>query len=354
MTHKDQFHRLGRLSIALTIAAITIAVGLLAGFAAEPVAADRASPTEPVRVRQNAKTLSADQRRRFVNAVKGLKEIPSPHDPSVNAYDFYVHLHFETYLHHDSGAHKAPVFLPWHRRLLWIFESDLRSIDPTVTVPYWDWAVDHDPAGFLWADDFLGPEGDPDDRWIVKSGPFRQGEWRLAVIDENAIDQDGTIDALQRHFGVPYPVGEESLPTQADVEAALAVPDYDAAPWNESSDIHRSFRNYFEGTRFDDTGERTNDQLHNRVHDWIGGPMSARASPGDPVFWLVHANVDRIWAEWSRRHGPRYQPVSGGPHGSNLRDNLWRIGLTPADMLDHRAMGYRYDTEFAATGPGGK
>jgi len=62
--------------------------------------------------------------------------------------------------------------------------------------------------------------------------------------------------------------------------------------------------------------------------------------------------VDRLWAVWQERHGLVYQPETGGPFGHNIDDPMWpyeQIGMTvtPRMVLDHRAMGYRYDTESA-------
>ena len=51
--------------------------------------------------------------------------------------------------------------------------------------------------------------------------------------------------------------------------------------------------------------------------------MAANSSLNDPVFWLHHANIDRIWNDWMRRHGQQYLPVSGGPIGHNLDDHMW-------------------------------
>lgn len=31
-------------------------------------------------------------------------------------------------------------------------------------------------------------------------------------------------------------------------------------------------------------------------------------SPNDPVFWLHHAFLDKIWADWMARHGRVYLP----------------------------------------------
>ena len=72
--------------------------------------------------------------------------------------------------------------------------------------------------------------------------------------------------------------------------------------------------------------------------------MAGTASPGDPVFWLHHCWIDLLWARWQREH-------SGAPFvlsttGAGLNDPLMEWpDRTPADVLDHHALGYRYDIE---------
>jgi hypothetical protein len=44
------------------------------------------------------------------------------------------------------------------------------------------------------------------------------------------------------------------------------------------------------------------ESFHNLIHRAVGGDMSTSASPGDPIFWLHHANIDRLWAEWQKKH----------------------------------------------------
>ena len=52
-------------------------------------------------------------------------------------------------------------------------------------------------------------------------------------------------------------------------------------------------------------------QLHNRVHIWVGGDMGPGTSPNDPVFYLHHCNVDRLWALWQHAHpASGYLPVA--------------------------------------------
>jgi tyrosinase len=236
------------------------------------------------------------------------------------------------------------------------------SGNPDLTIPYWDWTVDDTPAGCPWQDDFMGGNGDPNDHNIVKTGPFREGEWRLVIFDfDDAATESqfpslgGNIPWLTRGFGTD-PIGR-SLPTAQEVQQALSMPTYDVAPWDEDSDWKISFRNYLEGWR-----PGTNPPqhaMHNAVHLWVGGStdgvggsMESDSSPNDPVFFLHHANIDRIWVEWERRYGQVYLPVSGARKGQNLYDAMWPYNppVRPIDMLNHRALGYIYDTEQNAVG----
>ena len=60
--------------------------------------------------------------------------------------------------------------------------------------------------------------------------------------------------------------------------------------------------------------------------------MGPDTSPNDPIFFLHHCNVDRLWADWQNRHPTAsYEPQSGGPQGHNLGDPMfpWDGVATP-------------------------
>jgi hypothetical protein len=94
-------------------------------------------------------------------------------------------------------------------------------------------------------------------------------------------------------------------------------------------------------------------QLHNLVHVWVGGSMLPASSPNDPVFFLHHCFVDKLWADWQRLHPTEgYLPISPivGKPGHSLNEAMepWAgrgQTITPASVLDHHALGYGYDTE---------
>jgi tyrosinase len=279
-------------------------------------------------VRKDQATLTGQEKRDFVNAILQLKVTYRP-GSTLSVYDEFVQAHHDAFAR--DAAHGGPAFLPWHREFLREFELALQTVNPSVTIPYWRFDVDNSPTSSLWAPDFLGGNGDPTDNHVVKDGPFRQGQWQLLY--------DGPD--LRRDFGG----GQiKTLPKTSDLDALFGISQYDVFPYDEGSPLDESFRNAIEGFNYP-TGAP---ELHNRVHAWVGGSMAIQDSPEDPVFWMVHAEIDRLWARWEDRYGDVYEPVEGCALGQNLHDPMFPFGtVTPADVLDHRALGYRYDTEPA-------
>lgn len=82
--------------------------------------------------------------------------------------------------------------------------------------------------------------------------------------------------------------------------------------------------------------------------------MKGTASPADPVFYLHHCWIDRMWAEWqerdSRSHFGLFEEFvdhTSAPHNHGgsygLDDPLVGIGGTARNQLDYKALGYDYD-----------
>ena len=278
--------------------------------------------------RKNFKSLTNAEKAAYIKGVKALK--------SSGQYDWYVNIHGQTMLH--NTAHQSPVFLPWHRQFLWMYEAALAEVlhDQHYALPYWDWAADAalpDPkSAAVWGTDFMGGDGDPAKNNVVTTGPFQSGQWTLAG-----------GGSLVRAFGQNVP----TLPTQADVDAVLAVTSYDSFPWNTDSGVSGvagtgpSFRNQLEGWI-------NQPQLHNRVHVWVGGSMLPMTSPDDPVFFLHHCNIDRIWAQWQQKYpASSYLPTTGNT-GHNLTDPMWPWNAgnslrAPVHVLNCGLLGYQYD-----------
>ncbi|HEX8225460.1 MAG TPA: tyrosinase family protein [Allosphingosinicella sp.] len=281
-------------------------------------------------VRKNILALSAADQERFIAGLKTMK--------SEGTYDDFIRRHAAaTRWTSWSGkvldsAHKGPAFLPWHRKFLLEFEAGLQDAmgDPDFGLPYYDWTDGLGAKSLVWAENLMGGAGTP-----VTSGPFQPSDW--ATIDGNGKPTDG----LRRVLGnKEYP----SLPRRRDVHRLMYLRRYDVAPFDQRSE--GSMRMTLEGfTR--PIG------LHNLVHMWVGGQMAnVPVACNDPIFFLHHCNVDRIWAEWQlvNPHSP-YVPREAGPQGHRFEDAMYPW-LTkpdiarPSTMQSIANLGYSYDRYY--------
>ncbi|MGF1427992.1 tyrosinase MelC2 [Kitasatospora sp. LaBMicrA B282] len=273
-------------------------------------------------VRKNQATLTASEKRAFVNALLTLKQ-QGGYDTFVSTHNSFIMSDTDT---SERTGHRSPSFLPWHRRFLLQFEQALQAVDASVTLPYWDWTADRTPDASLWGPDLLGGDGRSSDGQVT-TGPFAfaTGNWTLTVAPDSRT-------YLARALGA----AGGDLPSKADVDTVLGLTPYDAAPFNSTSD---GFRNNVEGW--------VGPNLHNRVHVWIGGQMSSGMSPNDPVFWLHHCFIDRLWAGWQARHPDQgYLPTDPTQDVVALHQPMkpWN-DVTPADLLDHTRY-YTYDSAY--------
>ncbi len=140
----------------------------------------------------------------------------------------------------ESCRHHSQLFLPWHRAYLYFFEKALQERVPGVTVPWWDWTVDHGigiPRAYRKAP-LLSSPIQPAGRRFPNEGRT----WRQA--------------------GLP-----SWLPTREQVRSVLA---------NRSFSI---FQTQLEG-------------IHNGIHGWVGGTMnSPEVAAYDPIFWAQIVTV---------------------------------------------------------------
>jgi tyrosinase len=270
-------------------------------------------PSATLRLRKNVLSLSKTDIGRLTSAFNKLKQN--------QIYDTFVERHFNAM----EVAHQGSFFLPWHRKFVEEMEAALLAIDPSIkALPYWPWEKSSG-RGSLWTESSFGPDGDPRNNGIVKTGPF--ADWRALIYNgvEEKLEPRQT-EGLVRRLGR----GVSRLPTQKHVDSLYKIRRYDSAPWNTDA---ISFRNQCEGWY--------GPGLHNFVHIWVGGDMTAATSPNDPIFFLHHANIDRIWWTWQQRWGiANYQ----GPPGRGQTDQMPYLldDVTPAQVFHIHGLGYIY------------
>jgi tyrosinase len=331
------------------------------------------SCSQPARQRKNVKDLTPAERQDYVDAVLALKKTPSPYDNTLSWYDQFVMFHKQVYEYRlpvGEGTqdqreyqigHESPSFLPWHRKFLLMYEQALREVSgKDISLPYWDW-TDPASASIVFSEGFMGPGGVESDGYVVSSGPFSKHHWNITVFPKD----EETGQVLETPYLVRKLGSENELPATSDMEACLKLNTYDVEPWDSTAPRTESFRNCLEGWG----SNKQDGHLHNTAHVWVGGIFQDESgtllkgsmalvdtSPNDPVFFLHHANVDRIWALWEQRHSNAYLPNGDGNPGWNPGDSLYPFnqeqyrydsrvelyGNTVGDMLDMSKLDYEY------------
>jgi hypothetical protein len=116
-------------------------------------------------IRRNLATVSKEERDLLRDAILQLNQVF--YSPTGSRTEFpagHVSEWFkQDEIHQSSHVHGCPAFLPWHRELLNRFEALIRTVDPRLSLHYWDWNLD--PANMpdgeggtinLFDDQFMG------------------------------------------------------------------------------------------------------------------------------------------------------------------------------------------------------
>jgi tyrosinase len=210
--------------------------------------------------------------------------------------------------------HHTDFFWPWHRMYLYWFEQIVRdqSNDPDFALPYWDYS-------------------DPTQQYLPE--PFRNASNPLYVnrrsADANFRDESS--------LAIDDPMFNYCLGLSQPIFGLIPTP----------------------GAR-----TRLESDVHDPIHGWVGGGtifdpgvMSIpETSAQDPVFYLHHANMDRLWESW------KAITLDGASH-TDPPDTLWRdhpheffdntgTQVSPAwmvkEVLDTTAVGLGYVYEQLA------
>jgi tyrosinase len=201
-----------------------------------------------VRVRKNATRLTPAERDRFVAALAQLN------DRGTGRFADFRNMHVAA---SSPEAHGAAGFLPWHRAYLLDLERELQAIDASVALPYWRFDR---AAAAIFTRDFLGETDGLGNADFSPTNPlsFWTTDGVLGVIRRS---QPGFDPATMAARGV--------LDETATLGLGTAFADFTTMEGNPHGTAH--------------------------VSSFSGAITSIPTAARDPLFFLLHCNVDRLW-----------------------------------------------------------
>ncbi|WAR13224.1 TYR1-like protein [Mya arenaria] len=258
-------------------------------------------PTKP-KVRKEIRMMTDKERDLFFEAVNSAKKNTTI---SPNKYDAMAEMHTGITA---ISAHGGCAFHPWHRLYIQIFENALREEGPQfseVTVPYWASDLDNymtDPTeSALFSERLMGTG---------------QGEAKGGIMLDG---WDSTTGVITRNLGTDGPLLNDMMIYNITKHHRMI----DIC--GEDSDIDHDLEFH-----------------HNGIHRWIDGQMAVLASSVfDPIFWLHHAYIDKIWEDFrenQKRHGIDAEtdyppnPTTMGSHELQLPEA--KVGFENLTVLD--------------------
>ena len=224
-------------------------------------------------------------------------------------------------------------FLPWHRAFVVTYERFIRKLTSNndFAMPFWDWTSNpRMPAVFTAA---KLPNGKPN-ALFVDDKDFGQ-TWKRTWPATKAMPANIVGPAV--------------------LQQILAATDYEEFGTSRPKGQNNTNPSW--------VLKRTGDQgvleftPHNNVHNNIGGWMPSASSPRDPIFFMHHCNIDRIWAVWNSLPGnenspdPLWRGMTFTNNFLNTDGSSWSPKVT--DLFDPEKLGYTYGlaTPVASASP---
>lgn len=265
-------------------------------------------------------------RESYKTAIRAMLKLP-PTDPR-NWYRIAL-------THTMDCPHGNWWFLPWHRGFTGWFEEICRDLsgDPTFALPYWDWTANPGiPAEMF--EDVLSPTNDAFigslEEFTAQFKPVLQTLWDNFSPDQV---QQLLVRGLRFPDDLLFDIGPKGGPMFFDRAHARGItkenPNLDAkttAAVSLSTLLDalapRDFISFGSARTMGHSGLTGFGVMegfpHNKVHNNVGGItdqgnvggfMQSNLSPVDPLFFLHHANIDRIWDVWTRKQTAKSYPT---------------------------------------------
>lgn len=253
-----------------------------------------------------------------------------------------------------DSVHFNGLFHGWHRHFLFQYDREMRTrCQYTGPTPYWDWALAADARKSAVLDDgpfSLGgngavvPHGVTDLALVnrrlivepgtgggcVETGPL--GDWEVRMGNELNITNVTSLVAypgvkqgahafgpalglpFERHYDVSAALQYRPRCLKRDINQNWgALLNADAVAYLLACEDSACFAGRDDGFEGDVSAPwNAFNLLHTAGHLSIGGLNNdVYASAGDPVFYLHHAMVDRLWTVWQAQEPGRVKEVGG-------------------------------------------
>ena len=194
------------------------------------------------------------------------------------------------------------LFLPWARTYFWWFEQALQKVNPTVSLPYWDYTSEQAieeglPALFT---DATYVNGDGEE----KPNPLLEGDYLY-----------------------PFKTFREVSDNQAKLRVGASL----KGPAMAQKDFVSFSLDIYQ---VDITG-----------HIYVGGSIANTHSTSyDPLFWFTHCQLDHMWWQWQQQNGYEApESVLDAKMSPFVSSGENPAILTGADVMHTTALGYTYD-----------
>jgi hypothetical protein len=237
---------------------------------------------------------------------------------------------FQDLAHQTTHVHGGPKFLLWHRELCNRYEALLQQIDPDVALHYWDWTTDPRSSP-------NGSGGTTDLSVDTFMGTMNTGVGVISSVGDISVGVTGALRPLHNGgvlAGSRDQTGQPQDPPQTlrrNMRAGPGTATSDATILSSSNGFAqaqqwRQFRQSIEG-------------VHGGVHVNFGpgniGDPSGHQAFNDPMVFLLHANVDRLYAMWQCQPGQEWRldvtQVYGVEASTTGEDGLSTNTLAPWD-----------------------
>ena len=275
-------------------------------------------------VRKDWSSLDCETRKAYTKAVKCVMSQPSNLDRSVypgatNKFQDYAAIHIERSL----NIHISGFFLTWHRLYVQIWYDDLRkTCGYKGPMPYWNWPATagnlqgspvfdgtecsmsgdglfNDTGPIVLGPNVTLPHGSGGG--CVTTGPFANYQTTFAPVDIQIALSGGPIPRSVFDYNPACLTRDlnsyiaQTFDNQGAVDAGIATPD--VASFQRALDGNPAVGNL---------------GLHTGAHFTVGG-MAANvfSSPQDPIWYLLHAYMDKIYVDWQNAHPDVAFTVSG-------------------------------------------